>query len=237
MEYYIAAILFIFVFIVIGALTGILIWIFKSPFEYPYKIIDLDISGKRAPKDEDLVDQYIIDHGFLGFSEHVNYVHNWKRNCKCQILKGKLKRIRLRQYMDCLDDEHMFQFDVIRTQTRYQQEDYIRRPYYVQVLVRQFSSGFAELQERYEQLKEIQFECTLSEYFSANQRKRMTKALREQIAQRDHYTCQICGKYMPDGVGLHIDHIVPIAKGGKSVPSNLQVLCSKCNGKKSDKEI
>ena len=53
------------------------------------------------------------------------------------------------------------------------------------------------------------------------------------IAERDNYTCQICGKYMPDGVGLHIDHIVPIKKGGKSVPSNLRVLCSKCNGRKS----
>ena len=49
---------------------------------------------------------------------------------------------------------------------------------------------------------------------------------------RDNYTCQICGKYMPDGVGLHIDHIIPVSKGGKSVESNLQVLCSKCNGSK-----
>lgn len=62
----------------------------------------------------------------------------------------------------------------------------------------------------------------------------MTPELRKQIAERDHYTCQICGKYMPDGVGLHIDHIIPVSKGGKTVPSNLQVLCSKCNGHKSD---
>ena len=48
-------------------------------------------------------------------------------------------------------------------------------------------------------------------------------------------TCQICGKYMPDEVGLEIDHIVSIKNGGKSVPSNLQVLCSKCNGHKSSK--
>ena len=61
------------------------------------------------------------------------------------------------------------------------------------------------------------------------------KALRKEIMKRDHYTCQMCGKFMPDEVGLHIDHIVPIAKGGKTVPSNLQVLCSKCNGAKGAK--
>ena len=40
---------------------------------------------------------------------------------------------------------------------------------------------------------------------------------------------------MPDEVGLQIDHIIPIAKGGKTVVSNLRVLCSKCNASKSDK--
>ncbi|HIV17188.1 MAG TPA: HNH endonuclease [Candidatus Alectryocaccobium stercorigallinarum] len=63
----------------------------------------------------------------------------------------------------------------------------------------------------------------------------MTPELKKKIMIRDNYTCQKCGKYMPDEVGLHIDHIIPISKGGKSVPSNLQVLCSKCNGKKSNK--
>lgn len=68
-----------------------------------------------------------------------------------------------------------------------------------------------------------------------SERSKMTKALREQIMERDNYTCQICGRYMPDGFGLHIDHIVPISKGGRSVPENLQVLCAKCNLSKSNK--
>lgn len=93
------------------------------------------------------------------------------------------------------------------------------------------------MEDRNKKLADINFECTLSEYQSKGQRKLMTKALRDKIKIRDNYTCQICGKYMTDEVGLQIDHIIPISKGGKSIESNLQVLCSKCNGSKSDKVI
>ena len=76
---------------------------------------------------------------------------------------------------------------------------------------------------------------TYDQYHREDQRKALTKDLREMIKQRDKYTCQICGKKMFDEVGLHIDHIIPVSKGGKSIPSNLRVLCSKCNGRKGAK--
>lgn len=98
-----------------------------------------------------------------------------------------------------------------------------------------YSYSFDYIRNRYKRLENIGFECTLLAYENKNQRSLMTPALRNKIKVRDNYTCQICGKHMPDEVGLHIDHIIPIAKGGKSVESNLQVLCSKCNGSKSDK--
>ena len=53
---------------------------------------------------------------------------------------------------------------------------------------------------------------------------------------RDNFTCRNCGKYMPDEVGLHIDHIVAIKNGGKTVESNLQVLCDKCNLSKGSRK-
>ena len=37
------------------------------------------------------------------------------------------------------------------------------------------------------------------------------------------------------GDKLTIDHIIPLNKGGKTIPENLQVLCRKCNASKSDK--
>ena len=38
-----------------------------------------------------------------------------------------------------------------------------------------------------------------------------------------------CGRGKEDGVKLHVDHIVPVSRGGKSVMGNLQTLCEDCN--------
>ena len=68
-----------------------------------------------------------------------------------------------------------------------------------------------------------------------HERQKLNSTLRERIKKRDNYTCRICGKQMFDSVGIHIDHIIPISKGGLTVEENLQVLCSVCNLKKSNK--
>lgn len=50
-----------------------------------------------------------------------------------------------------------------------------------------------------------------------------------------YYRCSECGKSGKTRRGFQVDHIIPMNRGGKSVSSNLQVLCSKCNGRKGDK--
>ena len=69
------------------------------------------------------------------------------------------------------------------------------------------------------------------------ERNKMTAKLREQIKIRDNYTCQICGNstYKEPNLLLEIDHIIPVSKGGKTTPENLQTLCWKCNRSKSNK--
>lgn len=74
-------------------------------------------------------------------------------------------------------------------------------------------------------------------------RRYVTRDLKQRILERDNYTCQICGiskQYLDNlvpGLGdyllLEIDHIVPVAKGGRGDDeNNLQTLCWRCNRKK-----
>lgn len=63
------------------------------------------------------------------------------------------------------------------------------------------------------------------------ERGKVSNKLRFFIYERDHYRCCICGR-RGNGSNLEIDHIKPIAKGGKTTISNLQTLCRECNKRK-----
>lgn len=54
-------------------------------------------------------------------------------------------------------------------------------------------------------------------------------------SENGEYVCAHCGNKFRTREHLQIDHIVPMAKGGLTVPENLQVLCRNCNLKKGDK--
>lgn len=55
--------------------------------------------------------------------------------------------------------------------------------------------------------------------------------MRFRILLRDGFTCQSCGAspLKERGVELHVDHITPWSKGGKTVDVNLQTKCKQCN--------
>lgn len=57
---------------------------------------------------------------------------------------------------------------------------------------------------------------------------KLTPELRAAILERDHNECRACG----DTERLVIDHVVPVARGGKTTFDNLQALCAFCNGSK-----
>lgn len=55
--------------------------------------------------------------------------------------------------------------------------------------------------------------------------------LRFKVMHRDHFKCVLCGDNPPASPGLilHIDHIIPWSKGGKTQIDNLRTLCAPCN--------
>lgn len=69
---------------------------------------------------------------------------------------------------------------------------------------------------------------------AAGQRALMTNSLRGMIKQRDGFTCQNCGVSVAaePHLLLEVDHVIPVSRGGLSVPENLQTLCWKCNRSK-----
>lgn len=67
------------------------------------------------------------------------------------------------------------------------------------------------------------------------ERRIMNDDIRYNVLKRDNYSCQICGATAKDGAKLHVDHIIPVSRGGKTVMSNLQTLCDQCNIGKNDK--
>ena len=89
-----------------------------------------------------------------------------------------------------------------------------------------------------ELIKALESKLTASA-FANEQRKLMTKKLREFIKNRDNFTCCNCGNstHAEPNLLLEIDHIKPIAKGGCTEEDNLQTLCWKCNRAKGDKII
>lgn len=51
---------------------------------------------------------------------------------------------------------------------------------------------------------------------------KVTRAMRYDVLRRDGFRCVKCGRGREDGVKLHVDHIKPVSRGGKSVMDNLQ---------------
>lgn len=65
----------------------------------------------------------------------------------------------------------------------------------------------------------------------ADDRRDISLGLRFRVLHRDFFKCVLCGDHParnPECV-LHVDHIVPWSKGGKTRDDNLRSLCATCN--------
>lgn len=62
------------------------------------------------------------------------------------------------------------------------------------------------------------------------------RKIRLKVYNRQGGVCAICGKPFPEAM-MEADHIVPWAKGGRTVEENCQMLCQECNRRKSAKTV
>lgn len=60
-------------------------------------------------------------------------------------------------------------------------------------------------------------------------------SVRYEILKRARYRCELCGAH-EEHAALHVDHIIPRARGGSDDFSNFQALCITCNTNKRDKD-
>lgn len=60
------------------------------------------------------------------------------------------------------------------------------------------------------------------------QKKRISTFIRRNVIERDGYHCVYCDEDLTNGE-IHLDHVIPEAKGGPTTIDNLQVTCRKCN--------
>jgi 5-methylcytosine-specific restriction endonuclease McrA len=62
-------------------------------------------------------------------------------------------------------------------------------------------------------------------------RRTISLGLRYEVLRRDRFRCSLCGASPASRLGceLHVDHVVPFSRDGKTVAANLRALCSECN--------
>lgn len=75
---------------------------------------------------------------------------------------------------------------------------------------------------------------TLWNIYSGKRQTSRDKALIRQFVESHRYVvaCAHCG--LMEG-RFHVDHIIPLSRGGMDDPENLQFLCTRCNFKKSNR--
>lgn len=96
-----------------------------------------------------------------------------------------------------------------------------------------FLKKYAETGRDY-YIYEFHVELLPNKIKSKRRKTNVPRGMRHEVFKRDNYTCCECGATKKEGATLHIDHIIPVSKGGTDELSNLQTLCTDCNLNKSD---
>ena len=102
--------------------------------------------------------------------------------------------------------------------------------------IKQHKKKYRKQYNQSEQGREVNYRANLKRR-SYKHKVIYTPIQRKRLLDRDNWSCQSCGCKVHDrNTGdwntpdkAHINHIVPISKGGNSKPENLRILCRSCN--------
>ena len=61
---------------------------------------------------------------------------------------------------------------------------------------------------------------------------------RWRIFERDNFRCIYCGvSSLDEDVTLHLDHVIPVTKGGTNTADNIVTSCKSCNSSKNNRSM
>lgn len=71
-----------------------------------------------------------------------------------------------------------------------------------------------------------------AQYAAARRRAPVAAYRRHEVFERWGGRCVYC-----NGAAAHLDHIQPLSRGGKDIPSNVAPACARCNLSKADQTL
>ena len=156
-----------------------------------------------------------------------------------------LRNRRAKPHLEKIESQHLSEKQFLKYEKILIEKNLLPIPYNIELKLKAYYRS-PKGQKYYERKSVYRFKELAAAYHKWQQQKSyvisvkyersiMSDSIRYNVLKRDDFRCCICGIFAGEGAKLHVDHIIPVSKGGKTVMSNLQTLCERCNLGKSNK--
>lgn len=156
-----------------------------------------------------------------------------QKNKKSRELHLEERRAHDRQYHHEHKQEDLERKRMWRANNQERYKEYNRQ--YNHKYYEEHKESIAEQKQQYRQEHpEIMHACNNNRRArELNAEGKITKELIEEKLKYYNYCCMYCGEYCGDN--YHIEHILPLSRGGSNLPDNIGIACPHCNTRKGSK--